>query len=212
MRMNWKILLVLAAGLFWAGAAFSPAQPRRFQPEEQWVPQIADLLREGELELQAYRRDMEKEAQGLYLAEQARLQRIYKQKLRNAELALQEEKKSLARSKRQDVEEALLRLQLQLMLVSLDPKEQEQRLGELADLSTQYQKWLEDEERELERGLAKLREDFAGALQLELERFETDLELALQQEYALFKKGYQAVLERKIARVALSQIGNTKQD
>ena len=190
------LLLTLLSG---STAALPPAASA--DSHAQRTARAGELLAQHGVELAAFEAELVQAAEELLQERAGELKREQAQKLHGAVAALREELQMQAEQSQKELNKELLGLQLQLVLVSLSPQEQEEKLAEMAALQEELELIQEELEAEFQERVQQLQaehEELAPAVSWLSRR---NWRPPSGEELASYDQRLWAELERELAEV-----------
>jgi hypothetical protein len=162
---------------------------------------MEDLLAEQDENLASYKAQLQKAGEEIFAEKKGELRRARAQKLQNAIRALQEKMALELKERQEDLNREVLRQQLQLLLVSLDPEEQRSRLGQIAELQEQMEAVQALVEEEYQQKFEWIHAEHEGQGVEEILALQREVERAMQQELAHYSQGLFGALEHEVAKI-----------
>lgn len=202
MRVISRLLVLSAVLILLSGSLVGAHQSAVItSPEEQTQINLESLLTKQEEDLEDYRLQLQKAGEETYAERQGELRREQAQNLHNEARALQAHVKGQLQELQDELQGELLRQQLQLMLVTLDEKQQQARLDHIAELQNQMQVAQESLEEEYQDQLEQLQATHEERSLTELAALKTEVERAMDDEFAQYRLGLLQELEEEIAKM-----------
>lgn len=167
-------------------------------PRAEYVEQ---LLAEQEAELEQYRAELQQAGDELFTQKLGNLRREQAQRFQNEINALQAKMQDAAQAVQDEVSSEMLSLQLQLMLVSLSPEEQQEKLEQFTKLQDGLSSRLATIEEEYQDQLQKLEVQHEEQGRQEVLALQSELERAMDDELAHYQLTLLATLEEELEKL-----------
>lgn len=161
---------------------------------------IETLLREHEEELDNYKASLQQAGEDTFREKQGELLRAQAQALHNEAKKLRGQMEERLQALSEDISQGILRQQLQLMLVSLDAKQQEAHLARIAELETEMKLVQAKLEEEYQAQLDELQSEHEQRSRKEAALLKAEIEQAMDDEFAQYQLGLLVELETQIVK------------
>ena len=196
-----QVFIVFCLALLLSGSLI-PLQDQKTSDSSAYsVDQIAGLVAEVEADVQLYQEDLQQAGQELLEEQVGQLRRAQAQQLLDASKALQAEIEQEGQAIQAQLGTEILRLQLQLVLVSLDGEQQLKILQRITQLQDELEQWERQAQVDFEARFTQLKSDSELAGEQELRQLQAKLEQVMTEDMADYSQARYLELERDLALV-----------
>lgn len=161
--------------------------------------EVAQLMSQLERRLEEHHTKLQADGERAYQERQNEIVLEKNEELALAKQALEEEGEAFAAQLQKEYGIKILNRQLQLAIVSLSEKEQEEKLTEIQSLQSELAGLKGEKETELQNKLQSLYDDYEQSLETALSEARAEIEGRLKQDYLSYKMEQQAALDEEIA-------------
>jgi hypothetical protein len=180
----FMVLGVLAALV--TGSVLALPQAETVNTHVELAKTLEDLLLEQEQGRLAYEAELRQAGEEILAQKEGELRREQAQMLHNDAAALRREMQEQVETLQREMSRELLGLQLELILVSLTPGEQDERLAQIEALQEELQRDTEALDAEYQEKLLQLQAEHEELARQRILSFQAELETALQDELTAY--------------------------
>ncbi|HBN96806.1 MAG TPA: hypothetical protein DDZ66_10940 [Firmicutes bacterium] len=203
MRVTSRLLVLGAVLILLSGSLVSSNENKAIgSPEGKTQTALESLLIKQEEDLKDYRLKLQQAGEDTFAQRQGELRRAQAQKLHNDAKALQTQMEGELQRLQNELAGELLRQQLQLMLVTLNEKQEEACLEKIAELQDQMNEIQTRLEEDYKERLQKLQAEHEEQSHQETLRLQAEVERAMDDEFAQYQLGLLQDLEEEIAKLS----------
>ncbi|NMB01108.1 MAG: hypothetical protein GX971_06240 [Firmicutes bacterium] len=187
--------------LLFTGSIASLPEIQAEEHKEDRALLVEELLAIKEAELDAYSEELQQAGEDLFSQKVGELRREQAQRFQNAVNELQAELKAQAQDLQEQVTNEILGFQLQLILVTLTPEEQQEKLAQISNLQDELAVHQEELEESFQLKLQELQTQHEQRAEQEVLALQNGLERTMNDEFAQYRLGLLEELEEELEKM-----------
>lgn len=211
MRITSRLLVLGAVLILLSGSLVTTRQSAATSSPE-WQLEVQSLITRHDKDLENYKSQLQQAGEDIYAEKYGELRRAQAQELHNAVKALQAQMEQELREVQEELTDELLLQQLQLMLVTLDARQQEARLETITQLQSQLESTQEDLEATYQEQVQQLQAEYEQRAQEEAVALQRAVERHLEVEFAQYELALTQEFEAELLKMRPKQSTNLRSE
>lgn len=209
MRITSRLLVLGAVLILVSGSLVTTRQSAATSSPE-WQLEVQSLITRHDEELRNYKNQLQQTGEDIYAEKYGELRRAQAQELHNAVKALQAQMQQELREVQEALTDELLLQQLQLMLVTLDARQQEARLETITQLQSQLESTQDELEAAYQEQVQQLQTEYEQRAQEESVALQRTVERHLEVEFAQYELALTQEFEAELLKMRPKQSTNLR--